>query len=59
MAKFLFLCGDIELNPGDTFDFCVWNYNSLIAHNFTLVSLIETYGFDRNWPKSRHRKLKS
>ena len=43
MAKFLFLCGYIELNPGDTFDFSVWNCNSLIAHNFTRVSLIETY----------------
>ena len=43
VSKFIFLCGDIHINPGDTFDFCVWNCNFLIAHNFSRVSLIETY----------------
>ena len=42
-AKFLFICGDVETNPGDTFDFCLWNCNSLPAHNFERISLIENY----------------
>ena len=41
--------GDIELNPGpkrETFQYlkiCHWNVNSLLAHNFQKVSLIEAY----------------
>ena len=43
ISKFLHLCGDVELNPGDTFDFCLWNCNSISAHDFNRVSLLETY----------------
>ena len=43
IAEFLFICGDVELNPGETFDFCLWNCNSLPAHNFERVTLIENY----------------
>ena len=43
ISKFLFLCGDVEVNPGDTFDFCLWNCNSISAHDFNRVSLLETY----------------
>ena len=38
--------GDIETNPGpehSTFNFCSWNLNSIFAHDFTRVSLIEAY----------------
>ena len=42
-AKFLSICGDVETNPGDTFVFCLWNCNSLPAHNFERISLIENY----------------
>ena len=47
-ANLLFICGDVELNPGDTFDFCLWNCNSLPAHHFSRVSLIETYNSIHN-----------
>ena len=43
ISKFLFICGDVEINPGDTFDFCLWNCNSISAHDFNRVSLLETY----------------
>ena len=48
ISKFIFLCGDVETHPGDTFDFCLWNCNSLSAHDFNRVSLIETYNSIRN-----------
>ena len=42
--------GDIELNPGPrknnssyNFSFCHWNFNSIAAHNFSKLSLLETY----------------
>ena len=42
--------GDIELNPGPrksntfyNFSFCHWNLNSIAAHNFSKLSLLEAY----------------
>ena len=45
------LCGVVELNPGPTkkrnswfnFSICHWNLNSLTAHNFEKVNLLEAY----------------
>ena len=45
-SKFwLYLCGDIELQPGpfEHLRFCHWNLNSLVAHNFSRVSLLHAY----------------
>ena len=40
----ILLCGDVETNPGpETLDFCCWNLNSIVAHDFLGVSLIEAY----------------
>ena len=40
----ILLCGDIEANPGpETLDFCCWNLNSIAAHDFLKISLIEAY----------------
>ena len=47
----LLICaGDIELNPGPrknntsyNFSFCHWNLNSIAAHNFSKLSLLEAY----------------
>ena len=41
--EFLFLCGGVELNPGDNFTFMQWNCNSLRAHDYTRLSLIQAY----------------
>ena len=41
--------GDIELNPGpksnscEHFSVCHWNLNSILAHNFSKVSLLNAY----------------
>ena len=43
MAKCLIICGDVEINPGDTFDFMQWNCNSLVAHQYSRIPLIEAY----------------
>ena len=49
MALTLFICGDVELNPGPKntksyyFSLCHWNLNSLSVHDFSKLSLIETY----------------
>ena len=44
------MSGDIELNPGPNktnssckFSVCHWNLNSLAAHNFEKVGLLETF----------------
>ena len=44
------MCGNIELNPGpkkdtscDNFSLCHWNLNSIAAHNFSKLSLLEAY----------------
>ena len=45
-SAWLCSCGDIESNPGppnDYFKFMHWNANSLPAHNFARIALIETY----------------
>ena len=51
MILLLLICaGDIELNPGPrknntsyNFSFCLWNLNSIAAHNFSKLSLLEAY----------------
>ena len=41
--------GDIEMNPGlkpnpcHSFSICLWNLNSLTAHNYLKVSLLQAY----------------
>ena len=47
---FLFVCGDIELNPGPknrdscyNFLICHWNLNSITVHNFVKVNLLQAY----------------
>ena len=47
----ILLCGDVETNPGpETLDFCCWNLNSIAAHDFLRISLIEAdnsvYNYD-------------
>ena len=38
------MSGDIEQNPGpDSLNFCTWNLNSISAHDFLRVSLLEAY----------------
>ena len=40
----ILLCRDVETNPGpETLDFCCWNLNSIVAHDFLRISLIEAY----------------
>ena len=46
----LFVCGDAELNPGPknrnscyNFSICHWNLNSIAAHNFAKVNLLQAY----------------
>ena len=40
----ILLSGDVDANPGpDTFNVCFWNLNSITAHDFLRVSLIEAY----------------
>ena len=50
MALILFICGDVELNPGPKnvksfhyFSFCHWNLNSLPDHDFSELLIIEGY----------------
>ena len=46
----ILLSGDIETNPGpDTLDLCCWNLNSITAHEFLRVSLIEAYNSVYNY----------
>ena len=42
----LFICGDIKINPGhktEDLRFMQWNLNSLTAHSFSRISLIQAY----------------
>ena len=40
----------VEKDPGpETFDFCTWSLNSIAAHNFLRVSLIEVYNLVYNY----------
>ena len=46
----ILLSDDVETNPGpDTLDFCCWNLNSITAHDFLRVSLIEAYNSVYNY----------
>ena len=46
----ILLSGDVESNPGpETLDFCTWNLNSITAHDFLRVSLIEAYNSVYNY----------
>ena len=56
MALTLFICGDVELNPGPKntkspyyFSLCHWNLNSIPAHDFSKLSLIESYNTHHNF----------
>ena len=45
---YLFICGDISLNPGPNltdnhFKTMHWNCNSIVAHNYQRVALLEAY----------------
>ena len=54
-ALTLFICGHVELNPGlqntkyYNFSLCHWNLNSLPAHDFFKLSLIEAYNTHHNF----------
>ena len=49
------LSGDIETNPGpkpisgQRFSICHWNLNSILAHNFTKISLLTAYVLVHNF----------
>ena len=50
MLLILFACGDTELNSGPenrnsgyNFSICHWNLNSIAAHNFVKVNLLQAY----------------
>ena len=50
----MLLHGDIEINPGprskrENISFCHWNLNSLTAHNFSKVSLLQAYNSSYNY----------
>ena len=46
----ILLSGDVETNPGpETLDFCTWNLNSIAAHDFLRISLIEAYNSVYNY----------
>ena len=57
MFLLLLICaGDIELNPGPrknnityTFFFCHWNIDSIAAHDFLKLSLLEAYNVDHKF----------
>ena len=55
LALTLFICGDVELNPGPKntksyyFSLCHWNLNSLPAHDFSKLSIIEAYNTHHNF----------
>ena len=45
-AFWLHLCGDVEQNPGPRTEhlrFCHWNCNSIPAHNYNRIPLMQTY----------------
>ena len=48
--RMVLLSGDTETNPGpDTLNFCTWNLNSITAHDFLRVSLMEAYNSVYNY----------
>jgi len=51
---YLFICGDIALNPGPIptdrhFKTMHWNCNSIVAHNYQRVALLEAYNSIHNY----------
>ena len=49
--KWLFICGDVSLNPGqktEDIKFMHWNLNSLTAHAFSRVPLLHAYMVQHN-----------
>ena len=52
ISRMILLSGDVEPNPGpgpETLKFCCWNLNSITAHDFLRVSLIEAYNSIHNY----------
>ena len=46
----ILLSGEVETNPGpETLEFCSWNLNSIIAHDFLRVSLLEACNSMNNY----------
>ena len=44
------LSREIETNPGpETLNFCTWNLNSISAHEFIRVSLLDAYNLVYNY----------
>ena len=60
MALTLFICDDVELNPGHKntksyhFSLRYWNLNSLLTHDFSKLSLIEAYNTHHNFDMICH-----
>ena len=58
----LLLSGDIETNPGpdpgylNSFSFCHWNLNSIAAHNFIKMSLLQAYNAINRFDITAHQK---
>ena len=51
-SRMILLSGDVEPNPGpgtETLKFCCWYLNSITAHDFLRVSLIEAYNSIHNY----------
>ena len=52
MKALLNYCGDIEINAGpkqSSLTFCHWNLNSIAAHDFIKISLLQDYITDQNF----------
>jgi len=53
-STYLFICGDISLNPGPNqtdnhFKTMHWNCNSIVAHNYHRVALLEAHNTTKNY----------
>ena len=54
MKALLNCCGDIQINPGpkqSSLTFWHWNLNSIAAHDFIKISLLQVYSTDQNFHK--------
>ena len=50
ISRIILISGDVEINPGpNTLEFCCWNLNSISAHDFLRISLIEAYNSIYNY----------
>ena len=50
ISRIILLSGDVEINPRpNTLDVCYWNLNSIAAHAFVRISLIEAYNSIYNY----------